>query len=133
MLQKRFDNAVQVAIGRRYGWRRTYPSPSRASASMVGRGAPSARGSTSSGFRIQNRTAAETTKLTASKRIAAGAPIAPTRPPAVPGPAIEAVERETSSFELPSTRRSRATTDGRYDWYETSKKTVPIPVRNATT
>ena len=38
-----------------------------------------------------------------------------------------AAARLTSSFELPSTTWSRPTSEGRYDWYATSKKTVPIP------
>ncbi len=53
--------------------------------------------------------------------------------PPNPGPASCAVERLISSFELPSPMSSRSTSDGRYDWYATSKKTVKIPVRNATT
>ena len=46
----------------------------------------------------------------------------------MPGPAMFAAERLISSFELPSTTCSRPTSAGRYDWYATSKKTVPMPV-----
>ena len=51
----------------------------------------------------------------------------------MPGPASWAPDRETSSFALPSKTRERSTREGRYDPYATSKKTVPIPVRNPTT
>ncbi len=51
----------------------------------------------------------------------------------MPGPASEAAERLTSSFELPSTSWSRVTSDGRYDWYATSKNTVSVPTTKPTT
>jgi hypothetical protein len=41
----------------------------------------------------------------------------------MPGPAICDAELEISSFEFASTRCSRSTRAGRYDWYATSKKT----------
>ena len=75
----------------------------------------------------------EAKKLTASTRMAYGAVIAPTSTPAIPGPASEAAERLTSSFELPSTSWSRETSDGRYDWYATSKNTVSVPTTKPTT
>ena len=46
----------------------------------------------------------------------------------MPGPPMFAAARLISSFELPSTTCSRPTSAGRYDWYATSKKTVPMPV-----
>ena len=49
------------------------------------------------------------------------------------GPAVWATVRETSSLPLPSTSWSRSTSDGRYDWYATSKKTVSVPATNPTT
>ena len=58
----------------------------------------------------------EAKKLIASTRMAYGAVIAATSTPAIPGPASDAAERLTSSFELPSTSCSRETSDGRYDW-----------------
>ena len=51
----------------------------------------------------------------------------------MPGPASWAAERLISSFELPSTSCLRVTSEGRYDWYETSKKTVRTPTANPTT
>ncbi len=111
----------------------TKRSPSRASASMLGRSTPSSRLGGVSCFRIAKRKTAETAKLIASRNIAKGAPKMPIRPPAVPGPASCEVERLISSFELPSTSCSRSTSEGRYDWYATSKKTVQIPTRKATT
>ena len=56
-----------------------------------------------------------------------GPSAAPIRPPPRAGPAVWAIVRVTSSLELPSMSWSRSTSDGRYDWYATSKKTVRIP------
>jgi len=103
MLQKKFDDPVQIEIGRRYGLRMTKLSPSRASASMLGRTAPSTFSGSFSSFRIANRKTAETTKLIESIRIATGPPNAETIPPAAPGPVSCEVERLISSFEFPST------------------------------
>ena len=50
-----------------------------------------------------------------------------------PWPPSWAAERLISSFELPSMIWSRSTSEGRYDWYATSKKTWQIPVRKTTT
>ena len=75
---------------------------------------------------------AEPTKLTASNAIAAGAFSRSTTTPASPGPPSWAAARLISSFELPSISCCRSTSDGRYDWYATSKNTVAIPARNAT-
>ena len=51
----------------------------------------------------------------------------------MPGPPIWAALRDTSSSEFPSTSWSLRTSEGRYDWYETSKKTVQMPTRKPTT
>jgi hypothetical protein len=59
---------------------------------------------------------ADARKLAASARIAYGAVTAPISRPARPGPATCAPERDTSSFEFPSTSSCRPTSDGRYDW-----------------
>ena len=77
--------------------------------------------------------AVETTKLTASTRIAYGAVTAAISTPARPGPAVPAPAAVVCSFEFPSISWSRSTSDGRYDWYATSKKTVKIPTTNAIT
>ena len=65
--------------------------------------------------------------------MAYGAVMAPTSSPAMPGPPIWAALRDTSSSEFPSTSWSLRTSEGRYDWYETSKKTVQMPTRKPTT
>ena len=54
------------------------------------------------------------------------------RPPPIAGPAVWAMVREISSLPLPSTSWSRSTSDGRYDMYATSKKTVSVPLMNPT-
>ncbi len=69
----------------------------------------------SSSRRMRKTNAAEPTKLIALSRIAYGAVIAAMSTPASPGPASWAAERLISSFELPSSRLSRSTSDGRYD------------------
>jgi hypothetical protein len=74
----------------------------------------------------------DTRKLSASTRIANGARSSSTRTPAAAGPPSCAPERLISSFEFPSTSCSRSTSDGRYDWYATSKNTVQMPTRNPT-
>ena len=76
---------------------------------------------------------AETTKLIASVSTATGAVRIPISTPPRPGPPSCAAERLISSFELPSLSWSRLTSVGRYDWYATSKKTVPTPTTNPTT
>ena len=43
-----------------------------------------------------------------------------------------AADRLTSSFELPSTSCVRSTSEGRYDWYATSKNTVQTPTKKPT-
>ena len=55
------------------------------------------------------------------------------RPPLKAGPAVWARVLVTSILELPSISWSRSTSDGRYDWYATSKKTVSVPATNPTT
>ena len=77
--------------------------------------------------------AVETTKLAASRMIAYGAVIAAISTPARLGPATCAVETVVCSFAFPSTSCSRSTSDGRYDWYATSKKTVKTPTTNEIT
>ena len=96
---------------------------------MLGAALGSGRGSR---LRMRPRSSAETAKLTESTTIAYGAVIAPTSTPPSPGPAICAADRLSSSFAFPSTRCGRPTSDGRYDWYATSKKTVKVPVTNPT-
>ena len=76
---------------------------------------------------------AEATKLAASTATAYGAVIAPIAGRRGRDRAIWAPERLSSSFELPSTSCSLRTSEGRYDWYATSKKTVSVPVANPTT
>ena len=100
---------------------------------MLGRASCSARSGSVSVFRIEKRKSAETKKLIASSRIATGAPTAEMTTPAEPGPASCEAERLISSFELPSTSWLRSTSEGRYDWYATSKKTVQTPTRKPTT
>ena len=51
--------------------------------------------------------------------------------PATPGPAVCEAAMLNCSLAFPSTSCSLRTSDGRYDWYETSKKTVPMPVDEA--
>lgn len=65
--------------------------------------------------------------------MATGAVSRPMSTPEMPGPAICAAERLISSLELPSRMSSRSTSDGRYDWYATSKKTVRQPATKPTT
>ena len=72
-------------------------------------------------------------KLSASAKTAHGAVRIWTRAPPNPGPATCAAERLISSFEFPSMICARSTSDGRYDWYATSKKTWNTPTRNPTT
>ena len=59
---------------------------------------------------------AETKKLTESTATAAELPMAWTRPPATLGPATAATCALPVSLALPSTRCSRPTSVGRYDW-----------------
>jgi hypothetical protein len=75
---------------------------------------------------------ADPKKLSASKAIAPGAFSAWTTRPARPGPPSCAAPRLISSFAFPSISCCRSTSDGRYDWYATSKKTVAIPTRKPT-
>jgi hypothetical protein len=82
---------------------------------------------------MRKRKIAERKKLIASSSTVPGALTASTSTPARPGEASWAAERLISSFELPSTSWSRATSEGRYDWYATSKNTVRIPTTNPTT
>ena len=72
-------------------------------------------------------------KLSASRRTAYGAVKTSTSTPPRPGPPTCAAERLISSFEFPSMIWSRSTSDGRYDWYATSKKTWKMPTRKPTT
>src|SRR5437763_6235300 len=130
MLPKKFELPVQAAIGRRYGWRTTYASPSLSSGSIFDLTAPSARAGSFSAARMGITNAVEIAKLIASRTIAYGAVSALINAPAMLGPATVAVDAVICSFELPSTRASRSTRDGRYDWYATSKNTVKIPTRN---
>ena len=58
----------------------------------------------------------ETTKLIASATIAYGADRAAISAPDALGPATCAMPTVSCSFELPSTRCSRSTSAGRYDW-----------------
>ena len=69
-----------------------------------------------SGLRMAKMKMAEARKLSASKKMAMGAPSRPTSPPPTGGPATKAAERLISSLALPSTSRSRSTSAGRYDW-----------------
>ncbi len=63
----------------------------------------------------------------ASVSTAQGADSSETSPPAAAGPPSWAADTLSSSFELPSTSWFRRTSDGRYDWYATSKNTVSVP------
>ena len=87
----------------------------------------------SSSVRMVASNPADPRKLMASTRMAYGAVMAPTSSPAMPGPPIEPRCATTSSSEFPSTSWSLRTSEGRYVWYETSKKTVQVPTRKPTT
>ena len=122
-LQKKFDVAVQPACARRFGFRRTKrrPSSDRSQAdlrpSTVG-----TRGVLDLADAEHEEARADEAQRVDEDRARRGEDL-DQRPPN-PGPAICAAERLISSFELPSTICSRSTSDGRYDWYATSKKTV---------
>jgi len=85
-----------------------------------------------SAFRIEKMKSAEPRKLTASKRMAAGALSQPMSRPATPGPPSCAADRLISSLALPSMICRRSTSEGRYDWYATSKNTVATPTKKPT-
>ncbi len=55
----------------------------------------------------------------------------PMRTPPSARPEVCDASAVISSFELPSTSWSRFTSDGRYDWYATSKKTVEAAVQRS--
>src|SRR6266566_1831888 len=110
--------AVQAAIRQRIGFRKTTSIPSRISGmkpavpdAVLGLGS-------GSDFLIEASAIAERRNDSASTATA--------------GPATCAVDRVISSLVLPSIRLGRSTSAGRYDWYDTSKKTVKIPVSRAT-
>src|SRR5437588_6821572 len=94
---------------------------------------PSDTGGGGSAFLMLVANSAEAMKLTASTTIAYGAVTALTSSPASPGPLTWAPARVNSNLVLPSPRWSRETSDGRYDWYETSKNTVSEPTTKPTT
>ena len=111
----RFAVAVVAAMARRSALPNTKRSPSAIPCASLG--CPSA-GTTGfgSGVRMAPTAAAETTKLTESMATAAELPMAWTRPPATLGPATAATCALPVSLALPSTRCSRPTSAGRYDW-----------------
>ena len=127
---KKFDVPVHVAIHLRCRCLTTYARPSFSSGSIFGFGCPSTCFGTFSAARIGSMNAVEMRKLAASSAIAYGAVRTPIRTPARPGPPICAAETVVWSFELPSTSCSRSTSEGRYDWYAMSKKTVQMPIAN---
>src|SRR5439155_17185269 len=132
MFEPRLVVAVQPAIRHRIGLRKTTSMPSRISGIkpavpdvVLGRGS-------GSGFLIEARASAERRNDRASTATALAPPINWMSNPATAGPATCAVDRVISSFVLPSIMFGRSTSAGRYDWYDTSKKTVKIPVSKAT-
>src|SRR5216110_2331540 len=132
MFDPRLVVAVQAAIRQRIGFRKTTSIPSRISGmkpevpdAVLGWGS-------GSGFLIEASASAERKNDSASTATAFAPPIHWMRNPATAGPATCAVDRVISSLVLPSSRLGRSTSAGRYDWYDTSKKTVKIPLSRAT-
>ncbi len=100
-------------MARKTGSRRTNRRPSLISALMWRR---SPRSGTASGVRIRESRTADTTWVAAWTETVATAPASWTRPPPRVGPASRETALVLSSRALPSTRFSRPTTTGMYDW-----------------
>ena len=69
-----------------------------------------------SGLRMSHTEMAEQTKDAASNSMAMGAVINCTRMPAIPGPAICAIDSVKASRLFPVRMFSRAMSEGRYAW-----------------
>ena len=132
-LEKKFDVAVQPAWARRFGFPSTKRRPSLSSDHMLGLRPSLADLGPRLRLADSEQERPEATKLIASRRTAYGAVKISTSMPPRPGPEICAADRLISNFELPSMIWSRSTSDGRYDWYATSKKTWKTPTRKPTT
>ena len=111
--------------------RRMSDSPSTISRRI---GVVSVRGGRAgSGVRISSSEIAEPTYEIASTRIANGAPMSCTRPPASPGPPISASDELVASLLLASTTWLTPMSDGTYAGYAASKNAPRQPTRNTTT
>src|SRR5712692_7456436 len=130
-LWNRFEVPVQPAIDRNSGLPRTTASPSRSSTQIELGPAACCTGGGSE-VRMNSKQITDATNEAASTATASGAVTSWTSAPATPGPVIWATERLISSLLLPSTRCSRLTSTGKYDWSATSKNTVSVPVRMPT-
>src|SRR3954451_2752743 len=126
MKLKRLMVAVARSDARRLGVRQMKRTPAETCASAVS----SVGGSTG---RIARRNAAEPTNENASTRSANGADASCDRIPPRLGPATYENARLPFRSEFASTYPSRGTSDTNSVLYETKKKTLSAPVRNATT
>ena len=111
----RLEVAVVAAMARSSALPNTKRRPSAMPCTSPGC-PPSGTAGFGSGARMAPTATAETRKLAESTATAAELPMAWTRPPATLGPATAATCALPVSLALPSTRCSRPTRAGRYDW-----------------